>query len=70
MNTLFKIFRLSLQKFSPFKKFTVYLYSCEYTHGDLCDMCGKECLSPFDPEQRKGLNFKDFILDTIGLCYF
>jgi E3 ubiquitin-protein ligase makorin len=27
--------------------------SCEYTHGDLCEMCSKECLSPFDPEQRK-----------------
>jgi E3 ubiquitin-protein ligase makorin len=27
--------------------------SCEYTHGDLCELCGKECLSPFDPEQRK-----------------
>lgn len=29
-------------------------YSCEYTHGDLCELCNKECLSPFDPEQRKG----------------
>ena len=30
-------------------------FSCEYRHGDLCEMCGKECLSPFDPEQRKGM---------------
>ena len=37
--------------------YTVLQCSCEYTHGDLCEMCGKECLSPFDPEQRKSLNF-------------
>ena len=26
---------------------------CEYLHGDLCDMCNRQCLNPFDPEQQK-----------------
>lgn len=29
-------------------------YSCDYLHGDLCEMCNRQCLNPFDPEQRKG----------------
>lgn len=28
--------------------------SCEYLHGDTCDMCNRQCLNPFDPEQQKG----------------
>ncbi|XP_064395630.1 probable E3 ubiquitin-protein ligase makorin-1 [Halichondria panicea] len=27
--------------------------SCEYLHGNLCDMCNRECLNPSDPEQQK-----------------
>ncbi len=29
-------------------------FSCEYLHGNLCDMCNRECLNPSDPEQQKG----------------
>ena len=27
--------------------------NCEYTHGDLCDMCNMACLHPFDESQRE-----------------
>ena len=30
------------------------VHRCEYLHGDICDMCNRQCLNPFDPEQRKG----------------
>jgi len=30
-----------------------YQESCQYTHGDACDLCGKLCLHPFDEVQRK-----------------
>jgi len=30
-----------------------YQESCQYTHGDACELCGKLCLHPFDEEQRK-----------------
>ena len=26
--------------------------NCEYTHGDICDICNMACLHPFDEEQR------------------
>lgn len=32
----------------------VVVYSCEYIHGDLCDMCQRYCLNPFDDAQQKG----------------
>ncbi len=32
----------------------VVVYSCEYIHGDLCDMCQRYCLNPFDDTQQKG----------------
>ncbi len=31
-----------------------FIFSCEYLHGNLCDMCNRECLNPSDPEQQKG----------------
>lgn len=30
-----------------------YGEQCEYSHGDMCDMCGLYCLHPTDEEQRK-----------------
>ena len=27
--------------------------NCEYTHGDVCDICNMACLSPFDEVQRE-----------------
>lgn len=27
--------------------------SCAYAHGELCEFCGKNCLDPFNSEQRK-----------------
>ena len=30
-------------------------YSCEYIHGDVCDMCGLQALHPTDQQQRKGI---------------
>lgn len=27
--------------------------NCEYTHGDLCDLCNMACLNPYDEEQRQ-----------------
>ena len=42
---LFPSFSLSLSFFS---------LSCEYIHGELCDMCFKHSLNPHDPKQQKG----------------
>lgn len=30
-----------------------YGVTCQYVHGDICDMCQCAVLSPFDPEQRQ-----------------
>lgn len=30
-----------------------YGEQCEYSHGDMCDICGLYCLHPTDDEQRK-----------------
>lgn len=29
---------------------------CPYEHGELCELCGKFCLNPADPEQRRQHN--------------
>lgn len=30
--------------------------TCNYAHGEMCELCGKFCLDPFDIEQRKKHN--------------
>lgn len=29
---------------------------CEYLHGDMCELCQRFCLHPYDPEQQKSHN--------------
>lgn len=36
------------------KSLDFVMYSCEYLHGDLCDLCCKFCLNPQDPVQQRG----------------
>ena len=31
--------------------------SCMYLHGAVCELCGRQCLHPFDEEQRKSESF-------------
>ena len=49
--SLFPSFSLSLSLFS---------LSCEYIHGELCDMCFKHSLNPHDPNQQKGTHVHSY----------